>query len=170
VKPAQEQVVIILLVLEYELRGIHAVVYERGCPVSPCMIGADEDGVRRGSFSRAQVAMQGEYVGVTWSRGDWGVSMQQIGGVRKEPGEVKPGPANFIPIERDESGFRHARARRCEQGDSMTQLRQTPGQPDDHPLGTPVSPDGEEAMRVEGDVHGGPMYRPTFLVAKGRHA
>jgi hypothetical protein len=53
--------------------------------------------------------MQGEYVGVTWSRGERGVGMEHVGGVGEVPGEVEPGPADLVRVELDEPGFGYSR-------------------------------------------------------------
>jgi hypothetical protein len=132
------------------------------------VVGADEDRIRRGSSSDAQITVEGEHMRMVGSSGKRGVRVQDVDRIRHKGPQIKSRATDLCGIEPNQLNFGYLRSRGRQQCDPVAQFRQPSRQPDDDSLGPAIATHGETAMSVERNVHAGAMYRAIFTVAKGR--
>lgn len=85
--------------------------------------------------------------------------MEDLHAARKESTGVEPRGADLFELELDEPSLGHSGTGRRQKSHLMAQLSQPSGEPYDDSLRPTIATDRQDAVGVEGNVHGGAMYR-----------
>lgn len=110
--------------------------------------------------------MQGEDVSCLGQSCERGMAVEQVQRRGEERGDIESRTAGSSRVELHQRHAGNSRAPRRQQGDTVSQLAEPPGQPDHYALRSAISNCREPAVEVEGDVHAGAMYRPPSPAAK----